>query len=169
MRILGFLLIIGSSALLGINYSAEKKMRINDLNTFIYMLELLGAELSNRLYPLPELFEKISPKLIGASASFVKILNLNMSVLGEKNFETIWSESFFTCGPSLAEKESDEIISLGKVLGRYDLEVQLAAIEACVVSLKESEKKASCEFPQLRQLSLGLSVSAGMLLAIFLA
>ena len=168
MKFLGFLLIIGSSALLGMNYSAEKKARINDLQAFISMLEILCAELNNRLYPLPELFENISSKLEGRAASFANLLKLNMYVLGEKNFETIWYESYFVSGAALSDKENNEILSLGKTLGRYDLETQLAAIEACILSLKECEKMESFEFPKLRQLSLGVSLSAGMLLAIFL-
>ena len=69
---------------------------------------------------------------------------------------------------SLFSAEIESITAIGDILGRYSLDIQKQAIEGSLILLRENEKKAAQEFPQLKRLSLGLSVSAGMLLGIFL-
>ena len=88
--------------------------------------------------------------------------------LGEKSFSTIWKESFYACSATVSENESISISALGDVLGRYGVDTQEQALDECILLLRESEKKAACEFPQFKRLSLGVSVTAGMILGIFL-
>jgi len=89
-------------------------------------------------------------------------------VLGEKSFSAIWEESLAVCNAALAENEFDSIRSLGNVLGKYTLETQSRALDECISLLRQSEKNASFDFPQMKRLSLGVSVSAGLLLGILL-
>ena len=168
MKILGITLIILSSGLCGINYVSGRKERIDELRSFIYMLELIKAELSTNLSPLPVIANKVSENIDGKAADFSKLLLLNLSVLGEKGFESIWAESFRACETSIADGEQQAVIKLGSVLGKYEIEYQTKAIEDCILVLRKREESCSAAYPQTKRLSLGLSVSAGIFLAIIL-
>ena len=168
MRMIGFVLIVFSSLIFGVNHVASRKERIDTLSSFASMLELLKAELNSSLCSIPELLERIALKIDGPAQSFIKILKLNFSVLGEKSFSAIWEESLVACNTDLAENELDSLCSLGNVLGKYTLETQNRALDECISLLRQSERNASFDFPQIKRLSIGVSVSAGLLLGILL-
>lgn len=168
MKILGFLLIGISSLICGQSYSALKKSRVDDLNSFCSMLELMHAELGNRLRPLPELVHMLNEKMTGKALAFSKLLALNMGLLGERNFSQIWEESFNACGPNLDDKEYEAVKALGIFLGRYDAGFQCAAISKTLTGLQCQLKKERAELPQFNRMSMGVSLSMGALLMILL-
>lgn len=168
MKILGLTLVVLSSGLCGVNFVSVRKDRLDELRSFIYMLELIKAELSTNLSPLPVVVNKVSESICGKAADFSKLLLLNLSVLGEKCFETIWNESFRACETSFSAEEEQAIMKLGLILGKYEINFQTQAIEDCILVLRKREESCSASYPQTKRLSLGLSVSAGLLLAIIL-
>lgn len=169
MKVLGLILIVSSSALFGLSFTAAKKDRLNGLKSFICMLNYIKAELNTNLCPLPELMKKLYSRLDCAAADFVNILCINLPSLGEKDFETVWRQSLDISSYLLNPKEMDILRGLGAVLGKYELETQNAALDGALMLLEESEKSESLEFPQLKRLSMGVSVSVGALFAILLA
>lgn len=168
MRLIGFAMVIISSFTFGLNFTLSKKERIANLSSFVYMLEIIKAEITTNLCSVPAAIERAELKVNGIALRFIKLLKINLSVLGEKSFSTIWKESFYACSATVSENESISISALGDVLGRYGVDTQEQALDECIFLLRESEKKAACEFPQFKRLSLGVSVTAGMILGIFL-
>ena len=168
MKLLGFSLIVCASIVFGLRQNEDKKNHIVNLNSFILMLDLIKAELNSNVCSIPELIEKILPKLNDASLSFVNVLKINLSLLGTKSFSAIWKESLCICSGSLYDKEFEALETLGQVLGKYDIETQSHHLDESIKLLRKSEIDAEFEFPQLKRLNLGVSVSAGLLLAILL-
>ena len=168
MKLIGFILIVFSSVVCGFNYTETKKNRLEELASFSFMLELMVAELNTSLPTLPELIKKLETKLDNKALCFVKVLSLNLAMLGEKDFNSIWCNSLSGCDADLTEQEYDSIASLGSILGKYDVETQGKALNECLVQFRASEHKLKEELPQLKRLSLGVSMSAGAILAIML-
>jgi len=168
MKFLGFILVTLSSAVCGLCYCSSKTERLDDLRSFCLMLELIGGEITNKLSPIPEIAHEVSEKISGKARSFLKLIVINLSFVGEKNFESIWCECFVACGAEFDSKEVEVILNLGKVLGRYDVQTQHEAIQSALVSLHSAIEKESAELPQLKKLSVSLSMSVGAFLAILL-
>ena len=168
MKIIGFSLIICASFAFGLKQTEYIKNRLVNLNSFIFMLELIEAELNSNICSIPELTEKIIDKLEGDSLTFMQLIKINLSMLGSKSFSAIWKESLSVCSNSLKDKEYEALDSLGQVLGKYEIDTQTHHLEECLKLLRKSEEEAAKEFPQSRQLNLGVSVSAGLLMAILL-
>lgn len=168
MKLIGFTLIVISSAICGICFVSEKDERISELNSFCRMLELLQAELNTNFTPLPQLAESLALKLSGKASAFLKTLYLNLSLLGEKQFSCIWCESLNTASKTLTASELELLCSLGPVLGRYDISSQNEVISASLCELRKNYSIEKEKLPQAKKLSLGLSVSSGAFIAIFL-
>ena len=168
MKLLGFLLITFSSSMCGLCYASGKKERIDELDSFCLMLQMMQAELSSKLCPLPEISKNLASNIKGRAGDFLKLLDLNFTLLGEKAFYVIWSECLDMSSIALKEEEIESLRILGKTLGRYDVEFQISAIEETLSLLRAQLQKESQEFPQLRGLSMGVSVSMGTMLAILL-
>jgi len=168
MKMLGFLLISLSSALCGLCYISLKKDRVSELEAFSDMLTLMQGELLCRLSPLTELAAKLSENTEGKAGSFLKILALNLEMLGERAFYDIWCESLNVCVSELNKNELEAIKSLGNILGRYDVKTQTKAIDEVIEVLKRSALCEKDQLPQLKRLSMGISASAGAILAILL-
>ena len=168
MKLLGLTLIVISSGLGGINYVSARKDRLAELDSFISMLELIKAELVSNQSPLPVILHKISENICGKASDFAKLMLLNLSVLGEKGFDRIWTESLRACEPSFSNEEQQAIMKLGAILGKYEIKFQSQAIDESLWLLKKHEESCSAAYPQVKRLSLGLSVSAGLMLAIIL-
>lgn len=168
MKVLGFILVTISSAICGLCYCAQKSERLDDLNSFCLMFELMQGEITNRLSPIPELSHSISSRASGKARSFLNTLSLNLSLLGEKNFETIWCESYKACGTQLNSSETESVLALGKIIGRYDAQTQCEGIHNTIALLRSSLEKERSELPQIKKLSVSVSMSLGAFLAILL-
>ena len=168
MKFLGFVLVTVSSAVCGLCYCTGKSEHVNDLRSFCLMIEIMQGEITYRLSPLPELAVSVSERVQGRASNFLSVLSLNLNFLGEKDFDRIWCESLEACRPELDEKELEAIAALGKILGRYDVNTQSEAISVSLTYLRSKLNKESSELPQLKKLSLSVSMSAGALLAILL-
>ena len=168
MKLIGFILITLSSALCGFCYTSGRREHAESLASFCLMLEMLHAEIKDKLCPIPELSKSLSNKINGSAGNFLSLLSLNLAFLGEKNFEGIWCESLCAAAPELNDSEYESVAGLGKTLGKYDAQTQAEAISEVLASLRDSYTQVCAELPQINRLSMGVSVSAGALLAILL-
>ena len=168
MKLLGFILITLSSTVCGMCYVADKKEQIKDMESLCMMLELMLGELSFNLAPIPELIEKLSHKLDGKASTFVKLLSVNIAALGEKPLPIIWSESVAACSLSLGDNEYRAVDELGKVLGRYDIKLQIEYITAVLRLLTDTLTRGRAAIPEIKRTCVGVSMSAGAILSILL-
>lgn len=168
MKFLGVILITLSSTVCGMCYIADKKERIKDIESLCMMLELIRGELSFNLAPIPEIIAKLSQEIDGKAGTFVKLLSVNIAALGEKSFPIIWSESVAACSLSIGDNEYKAVDELGKVLGRYDIQLQIEYITAVIRLLTDSLTRGSAAMPEIKRTCVGVSMSAGAILSILL-
>jgi stage III sporulation protein AB len=131
------------------------------------MLEQLQGLLENDASPMPELFRKLSKRCEGESGVFVDAMNNAMPELGKRSFQELW-QCALSQTSSLAGAEKQELRMLGSLLGRYDLDSQLKALSDCREVLHKSMEKMENDQMRKPYMTVGLSLTASLLLGILL-
>ncbi len=146
----------------------EKRTRIQTLRELCAALEIMQGELSLKDSSLPELCRTLSIHGTGkAKLLFTALLEL-LPLLGECSFSALWDRAVLCCKNDLNASEREALRSLGLVLGRYDTQTQIRQLRACAALLNHSMVAGEQRFPAERKLLLGLSASAGMMIATLL-
>lgn len=167
MKILGGALIFLGFLAAGLVHTSAEKKRIETLCQLVLALELMEGELSARRTPLPELTALLANRSTGQAGAFFRQLADSMEQLGDRSFDTLWSRAAENLN-ALDRGEREELIRLGPVLGRFEMDKQLAALGCCCSALREALRGAQSRYPDKQRLSLGLTAAAGALLIIAL-
>lgn len=168
MKYLGSILILAACATAGYIYISSVKKRIRALEGLCAALELAAGELKTRAAPIPELCALLERRAAGAAAGFFSRVSGRLGTLGEKTFSEIWSEAVEDELAYLSPEEQQELMSLGNVLGRYELGQQEKAIAACVLALRAGLAQARESYPGQKKLGFGLPAAAGALIVVIL-
>lgn len=163
IKILGSVMVVSSSILIGLVAKKSLKTRINTLESLIFFLEYLNSEISYSLENLPSIFKKFNSVHI---TSFTDEIMLEM----EKNdysFNYIWINALknLKAKTGLIE-EYDILIKLGLVIGKYSPKEQSLLIEQCSKQLEFEYNRLKKEYKNKSQIYSACSVSAGLLLVI---
>ncbi len=168
MKLLGAALILAACLGAGAVYALAKRQRMETLQGLWGALGLMEGELETRLSPLPELVRLAAAEAQGQAGAFLDSLSGRLDRLGEAEFAQLWREAAEEQLSALNPEEREEICRLGLVLGRYELEKQLAALGACRAILRTGLDEAVLRYPGEKRLGLGLGAAAGALLVIAL-
>ena len=129
----------GAAEIAGLN------RRVRLLSGLISALELMRGELINRLTPMSDILELIKRETSGPVRDFFSSVLLGMENLGEKSFSEIWSRAVRSSGLDLTEPEERALRELGASLGRYDVQLQAAALQRTAARfelfLREAEER----------------------------
>ena len=88
--------------------------------------------------------------------------------LGERSFDEIWDKALAGTDPWQEETVQNELRKLGSVLGRFDLETQLRALDACILLLRQQWERERNAYPEERRVWIGLTAGLSALLVILL-
>lgn len=168
MRWLGAILIVLAGLCSGAIYSGEKKQRLRGLEDICTALELMSGELQTRLSSLPELCNELKDRSEGAVQIFFNNLSKSFNRLGETEFSSLWDENARENLKILNDEELRQVSSLGKVLGRCEVERQLEALTSVISYMRTSLENARKTYPQEKKLGLGVGTAAALLLALVL-
>lgn len=168
MRLWGAALILTACLGAGLLRTASVRRRMETLRGLCGALELAEGELETRLTPLPELVRLLAGRSSGQTGDFFRLLDASFGFLGAEDFAALWSRAAATALTALSSADREELVRLGQVLGRFELDRQLAALEACVRALRGELEAARVRYPGDRRLSLGLGAAAGALLIVVL-
>lgn len=168
LRLAGALLLAGGMAALGFAATGRLRRRVNTLTALAGALELMTRELSFRLTPMPELLEHLA----GKAAPPVDLLFLHcregLKDLGEVSLGQIWREGLRLAPLGLGQQDLEVLDGLGDVLGRYDGEGQLAALEQVRGELERILAGAREERDRLGRVYQAVGAAAGAALVILL-
>lgn len=168
MRLLGALLLPAASVLAVCISLGEKRERLRCLRDVCDALKLLRGELASCPAAFSDMIHRLAPSLSGAGRDLFLMFYEWLPRLGDLSLAQIWGQAVEkTCAP-LQEEEKQRLLSLGQVLGRYELSVQLRELGACITVLESRECEAARLFPAQRRLQMGLALSSGAILAILL-
>ena len=167
-RIVGFALLQAAAVLFAYGRVTDRERENNALRSFSDMLDQLRGLLESDASPMPELLRKLSKCSVGEARYFVDSLNASMNSLGECSFQELWHRALSEQAALPGEQARQELEALGALLGRYDLQSQLDAAAECREKLRQSLEKRQNDHRQDMYLTIGLSLSASLLLGILL-
>ena len=129
----------------------------------------LERELTFRLTPMPELMERLARQSQGPAAYLFAHCRDHLWELGEKSFGQLWREAL-DGEPDLLldERESQILLELGEVLGRYDVEGQSGALRNAVLELGRCLAGEEEEQRRLGRVYTTLGLGSGAMLVILL-
>lgn len=171
MKLLAIGLVLIGCILGGIWLDEDQKKRIEELGKFIYLFELLKAEIDYRLTPLKEacliVGKRTNNKSIDAvMISFAKSLEDKESVRVEemwKNAINAQKQAFH-----LQAEDYKLLYSFGGACGYLDKNMEKRNIEMVLEQLRQSTKEAKEKYQKTSKLNRSLGVLVGLGLSIFL-
>lgn len=168
MKIIGLGFVAAACLYFGLVILRGSRARVDGLRSMCRALEIMQAELSERLTPMPELIKILSERCTDCAGNFFTSLREVMPELGAKQFSVLWVKAVRSELTDLDKEEMREVEAIGSIIGKYDLSQQLKAVSTCLTLLRERYNAAIFEYPVTKKLCLGLSSAAGILLTIVL-
>ena len=167
MKGLGASLILSAAGLIGLLLLGESRRRLEAYCSLSSALRLLRGDLASRNAPLADGIDKAKTAAKGMGKELMLQVSMGLSALGERSFCEIWDQALDACSPRSLETP-EELKSLGAVLGGFDLETQLQALDGCIARLDELWKNGSRSYPARRRLLLSLTLAGGFFMVILL-
>ena len=126
LKIIGSLLVVMSSALLGFYFAYKEEFRIKDLSELKKALGILKSEIEFARTPLPEAFLHISERVEKSVGGIFYEMANKLSKKGSDSISDIWTEVFLesTKKTYFASEDLELICSFGKTLGYLDAQMQ---------------------------------------------
>lgn len=121
-----YTLIFSLSTYIGILISKQYSNRVNELNDFKIALNILKTKIRYTNEPLYNIFKEISNSLKGNVSNLFKTICKNM----QSNLASIaWENAVETEILSIKKDDRQALKSMGKMLGKTDLDGQISEIE----------------------------------------
>lgn len=169
LKIIGAILVAAGAAASAFSMVSGLNRRARALRGLVAALDMMQAEISERLTPLPELMELLSKRAQGAAALLFKRAGAQMDTLGDRSFLMIWREALgLTPELYLTDTEAELMLELGSVLGRYDAQAQGKVIAYTRRRLDGCLQQAEIERSERGRVCGALSLAAGLALIIIL-
>lgn len=171
MKLLAIGLVLLGCTLGGIWLDEDQKKRIEELEKFIYLFELLKAEIDYRLTPLREACLIVGKKtnhkgIEGVMINFAKSLEDKESV----SVEEMWEQAINAKKSAFHLQEEDYklLYDFGGACGYLDKNMEKRNIEMVLDQLITKSKEAKVKYQKTSKLSRSLGVLVGLGLSIFL-
>lgn len=169
LKILGSLIVIGASGIIGFLYSRVYGERVRQLREIQYSLNMLETEIMYNATPLAEALMNISKDGGSIKGLFVKMAEI---LRGKKTdgvleaYKMSYEESkMYLC---FNREEADIIAAFMQSLGGSDIEGQKKNFNLTIKKLEEFEKKADEVRNKNEKLYRYLGVCLGVLIVIIL-
>lgn len=168
MRIVGAVLAFAACIYAGFIRLCSLKERETCLDAAAESLMHIRNSMDRTNAALPEIFSALSRHCSGQAGRFFALLAEQADCIGERRMQEIWVETVRHVFTELDDRESNELIKLGYILGGSDCQTQLREIESCEKSLEAALNALRHELPEKKKLALGLSATAGAFTVILL-
>lgn len=170
MKIIGCILVIGSSAGIGFFFSNEMKCRIEDLKEIRKLITLLRGDIRYASTPLPEAISSIARRQKGSFNSFFTHVSTRLKELSGHTFSEVWREAVHKEleNTSLSKKDKLHIIQFGDNLGYLDKDMQMNTIDLFISQLEDEIKELSKTVKEKAYLCNTLGIMAGIFIIIIM-
>ncbi|MCL2546846.1 MAG: stage III sporulation protein AB [Oscillospiraceae bacterium] len=150
LRIIGALLLTGGTTAFGLQASAQLSKCVSVIAAWRMAVEQLQAEMSCRVRALPELAAHLADNAPAILRGDFQRLADMFERPNDERYAQIWTR--WAEGLPLHAEESIIIIELGQLLGRYELDGQLAALDSVEARLAQIEERAQVRKDKLSRL-----------------
>jgi stage III sporulation protein AB len=170
IKIIGCVLILTSSAGMGLYFSGELKNRINDLKELKKIIFLLRGDIRYANTPLPEAVQALSVRHDGKYKKFLQKISERLYELGGVSFCTIWKEAVSKelDNTSLNKKDLAALGQFGENLGYLDKDMQINTIDLYLEQIEEEIKDLSHNVKQKTYLYNSLGILGGIFITIIM-
>lgn len=166
MKAAGALFIVAGCTWYGVIKAAGLCRRERTLAAFLETLRFISAELSNSASPLPELFLRLSKTARPELRPFFAGLSESMDSIGERSLSSLWQERLMSDESlELSQFQRLELCRPGLMLGRYDAQEQITALESCVSRLEPELREQARRAREGKRLYTGLGLIGGIMAA----
>lgn len=168
IRLVGAVLLTSGSAALGLGAAAHLDGRVRDLKGLIAGLEAMKRALSASMEPLSQMLRAAAQSVQGRPKEFFQFCQQGASCPGEDGFAAVWAAALEAVPLRLEEQDLLELKPLEGVLGRFDGDSQLAALDRTAAQLAVRLEEAEEQRRRLGKVYGALGVTSGLFLAILL-
>lgn len=163
IKIVLFLFIFLASTGVGILLSRKYANRVKELQEFKSMLNILKTKIRFTYEPLGEIFKEIANNFSNNVSNILKQVSKNMQI---NSAENAWKLAIQTENTSILKEDKEVLLTLGKLLGKTDLEGQVSQIEQTSEFLEGQIVKAERERDKNEKLykTLGMVIGASLVI-----
>lgn len=166
IRFLGAGLVVLAAGSVGFGYARQVKLQCEQMRGLCWALDYMQSEMSSRLTPLTEIFILLSSCRQKDVALFFKACAGALSKSPGCTLPLAFQRGFQVSNALCpGEKSRQALGNLSLSLGRFELEAQLAALEAAKRQITdellelESQKRARCRSYETIGLCAGLALA----------
>lgn len=169
-KVVGCILIILSSALMGFYYSGELKSRVNNLKELRKLIVLLRGDIRYGNTPLPEAICAIARRHEGVFKGFFARVSEKLGEKSGSTFAQVWAEAVNgeLIQTSLNRKDKSGLVQFGENLGYLDKEMQLNTLDLYLSQLEDEISDLSKTVKEKSYLYSTLGIMAGIFISIIL-
>lgn len=169
-KVVGCILIILSSTLMGFYCSNELKSRIDDIKEFRKLIVLLRGDIRYGSTPLPEAISAIAKRHEGNFKGFFIKVSKRLSEHSGNTFSQVWKEAVDKelLGTALNKKDKSMLIQFGDNLGYLDKEMQMNTLDLFLTQLEDEILELSKTAKEKSYLYNTLGIMAGIFISIIL-
>ena len=169
-KVVGCILIILSSTLIGFYCSNELKARINDIKELRKLILLLRGDIRYGNTPLPEAICSIAGRHEGSFKGFLTRVADRLSEHSGNTFSQVWRETVEAelNQTSLNKKDKSALIQFGESLGYLDKEMQMNTLDLFLAQLEDDISELSKTAKEKTYLYNTLGIMTGIFISIVL-
>lgn len=163
-KIVGVIIVIVSSSLVGIYFSDKLKSRSKEIKNINYMFEQISVLVRYKALTVYEIIDCLKQNQICSKLNFIKEFTQKEDI----SFEIEWSDSIDNSPTYLNREDKRMLKSFGNVFGTSDIDGQLSDVELYRQNFSKIENDAICEYEKKSKLYKSLGVIAGAFISIML-
>ena len=158
-------LILVASTLIGRSLSKKYVYRLKELEEIKNSFNILKTKIKFTYEPIPELFQELENTKCRNVGNIFKLAKEKMENV---NISTAWENAIEESATNLKKEDKEVLKSLGKLLGRTDVEGQMGQIETTESLLENQIKEALEEKLKNEKLYSRLGTTIGLAIVILL-
>lgn len=168
MKIIGLVLLTAAAAAIGAFKASELKKSVASLSELIAFLEFMRNEICTRRTPMKQLLSANTLPEYQCIQPFTSALDEQLKMLCNMSFSQIWTKCVNEYILLISEESRICLVNLGSSLGRYDAQLQAAAIDRCISELEREYKGLCADLKSNQKMYIGLGTGMGLIVSIIL-
>lgn len=170
MKEIALILIFLGCSLGGIWIDQDQRKRIKELETFIYLFELLKAEIDYQLTPLKDACKSIGERAEGSIGQIFLCFSEQLEAKESVDLNQMWLLALESYRGRLHLKEQDyeQLIAFSRACGYLDKNMQKRNLDMVIEKLEHERKISQEKYERCSKLNKSLGILIGATLVIFL-
>ena len=168
LKLLGAILVIGTSASLGLSMRQQAVCRIRALTEWIDCINLLILEIGGRGTPLHETFLIVSRSRNRMTAPFFLELTKRISGMPDYDLRSMWQDAVaqYAADWAIRPSERELLAGIADYLGQYDGAAQTQSLQTAMLRMSGLRDTAAEELRSRGSLYRTCGAAAGILLVL---